>query len=226
MTKYATVTGIASNDVFIGSERTEVIKMRTRFCWCKKCLAKDYKSCANSERCPSPTEHKVSPQAIDPFFEVENKNLSETGRKLASESKFGEYIVVETTDPSERFFICKNNSGTGDESCGAGPYTVEPGRGDYATPIDSINGFFLPGDEVIDVEKLEPLTPGSLTHVETDKCFPVHTTAVRVINLGLEPQVVNRFPRRKNRAPRRGLFQLAEADRDMIFSSLSAAATP
>jgi hypothetical protein len=128
-------------------------------------------------------EHTVVPEAINPFFAVESKDLSEKGRKLAYESKFDELIAVETTNPSERFFICKNYSGAGNESSGMGPCT---GPGDFSAAIERINGIFVPGDEVIQVRKLEPLKPGCLTCVETDKYFPVHTSAVRAIDLKLE----------------------------------------
>jgi hypothetical protein len=110
MIKYETVAEIASNHLFIGTEKTESIKLRARFCWCKKRLAKKHENCENLDRCPLPTEHTVVPEAINPFFAVESKDLSEKGRKLAYELKFDEFIAVETTNPSERFFICKNHS--------------------------------------------------------------------------------------------------------------------
>ena len=51
-------------------------------------------------------------------------------------------------------------------------YTVEVGFTSYM-------GQIMPGDEVIDVQMLEPITPGSCTVVKSNRCFPVFAEDVR-----------------------------------------------
>ena len=51
-------------------------------------------------------------------------------------------------------------------------YTVEVGFTSYM-------GQIMPGDEVIDVQMLEPITPGSCTFVKSSSCFPVFAEDVR-----------------------------------------------
>ena len=51
-------------------------------------------------------------------------------------------------------------------------YTVEVGFTSYM-------GQIMPGDEVIDVQMLEPITPGSCTLMKSSRCFPVFAEDVR-----------------------------------------------
>ena len=51
-------------------------------------------------------------------------------------------------------------------------YTVEVGFTSYM-------GQIMPGDEVIDVQMLEHITPGSCTFVKSNSCFPVFAEDVR-----------------------------------------------
>ena len=51
-------------------------------------------------------------------------------------------------------------------------YTVEVGFTSYM-------GQIMPGDEVIDVQILEPITPGSCTFMKSSRCLPVFAEDVR-----------------------------------------------
>ena len=104
-------------------------------------------------------------------------------------------------------------TGSKDEDFG-GPYVVE----DH---VESINGHFVPGDEVLDVQKLEPVALNSLTFVLTDKTFPVLVKNVRTIDIQMDVQELRRSSRIRSRYAPRTVFELPESERDRILASLA-----
>ena len=214
MRKCDTLVGIKGYCHFTDLKKPFVLGCRRRFCHCEHCSREDYKSCKHLDRCGPIIEVKMKLLPLDHFFAVDVEELSEAGTNMAQESKLGDFTAVETIDDSEPFFLCRNM--TGDD---IGPCDVE----DH---IDSMNGHFVPGDVVIDVVKLEPVAPGSRTHVLTDKSFPVHTKNIRKTKVKLQLQERRRSGRTRSRCAPRTTYELPVEEQEAIFSELRDCAAP
>ena len=77
----------------------------------------------------------------------------------------------------------------------------------------------VPGDVVIDVQKLEPVAAGSRTCVLTDKSFPVHAKNIRKMKIKLNRQARRSRRVRARHAPR-DVHELPEEELQGILASL------
>lgn len=104
-------------------------------------------------------------------------SLSELGAALAREVRYGEVIGVELDGLNESFML-------GQVMSESGPYIIQ-------TELESYMGLFKPGDCVIDVKKLEPISMGSSMFETTDKIFPVFVEDIRKRNMQNELEKVD-----------------------------------
>ena len=126
---------------------------------------------------------------------VSESKLQERGRELAQDIQPGQIIVVELAHENQPWML-----GVVEESC---LYTVEK---DFKCWFGEIKA----GDEVVDVQKLEPNAPGSKTFHKTDRIFPVFVEDIRMIN------VVMMDKSRGKAADQRGKYELSEETRAHI----------
>jgi hypothetical protein len=126
---------------------------------------------------------------------VSESKLQERGRELAKDNQPGQIIVIEKAHENQPWML-----GVVEESC---LYTVEK---DFKCWFGEIKS----GDEVVDVQKLEPNAPGSKTFHKTDRIFPVFVEDIRMIN------VVMMDKSRGKAADQRGKYELSEETRAHI----------
>ena len=104
-----------------------------------------------------------------PSVRLSRNALSDLGAKLATEAKEKEVIAVELAYHNESFMLAAVVSADGPRK------VVEA--------FESHLGSFKPGDIVLDVRKLEPVSLGSSHYIYTDKTFPVFVEDIRKRNM-------------------------------------------
>ena len=95
----------------------------------------------------------------------------------------------------------------------------------YDTDAD-IKGWFglIPaGSTVVDVQKLDPIAPGSSHFVPTDRRFPVHAADMRRggNNSAGKPEIDLINKTRSRASDQRPRFELSTSDRDAMESMMS-----
>ncbi len=97
---------------------------------------------------------------------VSERKLQERGRELAKNIQPGQISVVKMAHENQPWML-----GVVEESSLSCLYTVEK---DFKCWFGEIKA----GDEVVDVQKLEPNAPGSKTFHKTDRILPVRFAGV------------------------------------------------
>lgn len=145
-------------------------QLRVRQCSCHSCpncQASHFDRCVNIELL-GPVELIQLQLEHGRSVRLTRDALSDLGKSLAREVQRGEIIGIELAGGNESFMLGKVVSSKS--------YVVETG-------FESYMGRFEPGDEVLDVQKLEPTSLGSSMYEFTEKQFPVFVEDIRKRNM-------------------------------------------
>ena len=127
---------------------------------------------------------------------INESKLQSRGRVLGARAEVKSYICVELELEKQPWCLGE---------------VVEKAR-ELTASIMSRMGVIEAGDVVIDIQKLEPTSPGSRTFVKSDRIFAVHVENICMINIKMIDKTRGRS------ADQRGRFELSAETKATIDS--------
>jgi hypothetical protein len=209
-----TLDGSSSLHQFRDIGLPERLRVRTRSCHhCDSCWDGRWSECRYIDIVGTPTDVRLSP-ASDPAPRITRNLLAKRGAELCKEVGDGEFIAAELDSENEAWMLCMVRGRT---------YVVDK---DFTSTIGQHSFDFRCNDTVIDVQKLEPIAPGSRIFQKVEKTFPLFVEDVRVTRIVLHevPAIVRARREAAVSNPHApappARFELAVADKERILEFL------
>ena len=165
--------------------------VRTRSCHAsEQCWKGDHSECKNNERCGKPWVVILKPKAYVSLRETPER-AGEFGIKLGGDAKKGDIVCVEVKEQNEPWIL--------------GRVVGDLGSYELKTPTDTPYTVLVPGDIVVEIQKLEPVNPGTKVFDVTNKVFPVRAKDIRLGKVEVKHLEVRRSGRCRSAPARMGM---------------------
>jgi len=165
--------------------------VRTRSCHAsEKCWKGDHSECENNNRCGKPWIVALKPKA-HVSLRATPQRAGEFGIRLGQDTKQGDVVCVEVKEQNEPWIL--------------GRVVGDLGPCELKTPTDTPCAVLVPGDIVVEMQKLEPVNPGTKLFDVTNKVFPIRAKDMRLGKPQVKHLEVGRSGRCRSAPARTGM---------------------